>query len=167
MTIKEFQSRSEKYDIRVLKAGDADRNLLLSKIRHIIDNYDVLEELVEGNLDEHFDAYTEGFCKCYNLKGMVRNFACYSEWLQAFWYKMNLIGEDPFKMYWRYTYCQDMFYQLSSYIDKTEFDLKIKNYSFIRDFIDVIFFSVCDKVHASNGDPSPIRELWFMEDFSF
>ena len=167
MTLKDFQSRSEKYDITVLKTGDADRNLLSKRIKYIIDNYEVFENLVEGDLDKHFDAYTEGFCACYNLKEMVRNFACYSEWFQAFWYKMNLVGENPFKMYWKETFCERVLWQLLNYVNNTNFDLKVRNYTFIRDFIDVIFFSVRDKVHANNGDPSPICELWFMEDFSF
>ena len=166
MNIKDFQSRSDRYDIKVLKVGDADRNLLSSRIKYIIDNYDVFEELVEGNLDEHFDAYTEGFCRCYYLKGMTRNFACYSEWFQAIWYKMNRIGEDPLKAYWRYTYAKDVLWQLLNHVE-CQYDLRIRKYTFIRDFIDVIFFSVCDRVNAQNGDPNPVRDLWFMEDFSF
>ena len=166
MTLKDFQLDNKKLDTRILKKGDADRELLSKRIKYIIDNYDVLEELIEGSLDEHFDAYTEGFCRCYYLKGMTRNFACYSEWFQAFWYKMNRMGEDPLKMYWKETYAERVLWQILNHID-CEFALRIKNYSFIRDFIDVIFFAVRDKVHANNGDPSPIKELWFMEDFSF
>ena len=165
MTIKDFQDNN-KEDIVILKKGDADRNLLSSRIKYIVDNYDVFEELVEGNLDEHFDAYTEGFCRCYYLKGMTRNFACYSEWVQAFWYKMNLVGEDPLKMYWKETFCERVLWQILNHFDSS-FDLRVRNYTFIRDFIDVLFFSVRDKVHAQNGDPSPIKELWFMDDFSF
>ena len=167
MTIKDFQLKHESYNTVILKIGDADRNLLSKRIKYIIDNYNVFEELVEGNLDEHFDAYTEGFCKCFFVKGMTRSFTCYSEWLQAFWYKFRLIGEDSLKMYWKTKSCLGLLCQLLNYCNNTEFDLKVKNYTFIRDFIDVLFYSVRDKVHASNGDPSTIKELWFMEDFSF
>lgn len=165
MTIKDFE-KEHKVDTRILNIGDADRNLLSSRIKYIIDNYDVFEELVEGNLDEHFDAYTEGFCRTYYVKGMARNFSCYSEWFRAIWRKIWRIDENPFKLYWNYTYAKDILWQLLNHFE-SEFDLRVRDYTFIRDFIDVIFFSVCDKVHASNGDPSPVRELWFMEDFSF
>lgn len=167
MTIKDFQLEHDNADTKILKIGDFDRNLLSKRIKYIIDNYGVFEELVEGSLDEHFDAYTEGFCRCFFVKGMTRSFACYSEWFQAFWYKMRLVGEDPLKMYWKETFCERVLWQLLNHVDNSQFDLKVRNYTFIKNFIDVIFFGVCDKVHASNGDPSPIRELWFMEDFSF
>ena len=166
MTIKDFEKEHKNYNTEILKIEDADRNLLSSRIKYIIDNYDVFEDLVNGPLDEHFDAYTEGFCRCYLLKGMTRNFACYSEWFQAIWYKIHRIGEDPLKMYWKETFCERVLWQLLNHFDSS-FDLRVRNYTFIRDFMDVIFFSICDKVHAQNGDPSPVRELWFMEDFSF
>ena len=165
MTIKDFE-KEHKVDTRILNIGDADRNLLSSRIKYIIDNYDVFEDLVNGPLDEHFDAYTEGFCRTYYLKGMTRSFACYSEWFQAIWYKIHRIDEDPLKMYWKETFCERVLWQLLNHFDSS-FDLRVRNYTFIRDFMDVIFFSVCDKVHAQNGDPSPVRELWFMDDFSF
>ena len=167
MTLKDFQLDNNKLDTRILKKGDADRDLLSKRIKYIIDNYDVFEELIEGSLDEHFDAYTEDFCRCYYLKGMTRNFFCYSEWFQAIWRKMGLIGEDPLKAYWNTRNCLGLLCQLLNQITNPKFDLRVRNHAFIRDFIDVLFYSVRDKVHANNGDPSPIKELWFMDDFSF
>ena len=167
MDIKNFQLEHDRQDTKVFKVGDFFRKSLSNRVKYIVDNYGIFENLMEGSLDEHFDAYNEGFCKCFYVKGMVRNFACYSEWLQAFWYKMRLVGEDPLKMYWKTKNCLGLFCQILNHLDNKEFELKIENYTFIKNFIDVLFFSVTDKINELNGDPNPVRDLWFMEDFSF
>ena len=168
MDIKNFQLEHELTDTKILKIGDFYRRLLSKRIRYIVDNYGIFEQLIQGNLYKNFDEYTEGFCRTYYVKGMTRSFSCFSEWFQAFWYKFRLIGEDPLKMYWKTKSCLGLLCQLLNYCDNTEFDLKVQNYSFIRDFINVIQCGMEDKINEElTGEPSPVRELWFMEDFSF
>ena len=168
MNVKDFQLEHELTDTKILKIGDFYRRLLSKRIKFIIDNYGIFEQLIQGDLYKNFDEYAEGFCRTYYVKGLVRSFNCFSEWFQAFWYKFRLIGEDPLKMYWRTENCLGLLCQLLNYCDNTEFDLKVENYSFIRDFINVIQCGMEDKINEElNSEPSPVRELWFMEDFSF